>query len=62
MDLVGPLPKSSRGHEYILVIMDYATRYPEAQKATSKAIAKELFLMFSRVGIPMEILTDQGTP
>jgi len=30
MDLVGPLPKSARGHQYILVILDYATRYPEA--------------------------------
>ncbi len=65
MDLVGPLPKSARGHEHILVIVDYATRYPEAiplRKATSKAIAQELFLLCSRVGIPSEILTDQGTP
>lgn len=65
MDLVGPLPKSARGHEHILVIVDYATRYPEAiplRKETAKAIAKELFLLFSRVGIPSEILTDQGTP
>ncbi|XP_026116332.1 uncharacterized protein LOC113094960 [Carassius auratus] len=65
MDLVGPLPKSARGHEHILVILDYATRYPEAvplRKATSKAIARELFMLFSRVGIPQEILTDQGTP
>ncbi|KAK3570522.1 hypothetical protein QTP86_022011 [Hemibagrus guttatus] len=30
MDLVRPLPKSARGHEYILVMVDYATRYPEA--------------------------------
>ncbi len=65
MDLVGPLPKSARGHEHILVVVDYATRYPEAiplRKATSKAIAQELFLLCSRVGIPAEILTDQGTP
>nr|XP_040038942.1 uncharacterized protein LOC120822984 [Gasterosteus aculeatus aculeatus] len=65
MDLVGPLPKSARGHEHILVIVDYATRYPEAvplRKATAKAIAKELFLLYSRVGIPAEILTDQGSP
>ncbi len=63
MDLVGPLPKSARGHKHILVIVDYATRYPEAiplRKATSKAIAQELFLLCSRVGI--QILTDQGTP
>ncbi len=65
MDLVGPLPKSARGHEHILVIVDYATRYPEAiplRKATAKAIAQELFLLSSRVGIPAEILTDQGNP
>ncbi len=30
MDPIGPLPKSARGHEHILVIVDYATRYPEA--------------------------------
>uniref|UniRef100_A0A8C1VW95 Gypsy retrotransposon integrase-like protein 1 n=1 Tax=Cyprinus carpio TaxID=7962 RepID=A0A8C1VW95_CYPCA len=65
MDLVGPLPKSARGHKHILVILDYATRYPEAiplRKATAKAIAQELFLLSSRVGIPAPILTDQGTP
>ncbi len=65
MDLVGPLPKSARGHEHILVIVDYATRYPEAiplRKATAKNIAHELFMLCSRVGIPAEILTNQGTP
>ncbi|KAI2647274.1 Retrovirus-related Pol polyprotein from transposon 17.6 [Labeo rohita] len=65
MDLVGPLPKSARGHEHILVIVDYATRYPEAvplRKAMAKNIAHELFLLFSRVELPSEILTDQGTP
>lgn len=29
MDLVGLLPKSNWGHKYVLVIMDYATKYPE---------------------------------
>ncbi len=65
IDLVGSLPKSALGHEHILVIVDYATRYPEAiplRKATAKAIAQELFLLSSQVGIPAEILTDQGTP
>lgn len=65
MDLVGPLVKSSRGFQYILVVLDYATRYPEAiplRNTSSKSIAKELFNMFTRTGIPKEILTDQGTP
>ncbi|XP_061094914.1 phenolphthiocerol/phthiocerol polyketide synthase subunit C-like [Conger conger] len=64
MDIVGPLPKSSRGHRYILVVVDYTTRYPEAlplRAATGKSIAKELFLLFSRVGIAEEVLTDQGS-
>lgn len=64
MDLVGLLPKSARSHGHILVIVDYATRYPEALplwKAMAKAIVKELFSLVTRVGIPSEILTDQGT-
>ena len=64
LDIVGPLPKTSRGHRYILVLVDYATRYPEAlplRAATAKAVAKELLLLFSRVGIAREILTDQGS-
>lgn len=30
MDIVGPLRQSSSGNKYILVVCDYATRYPEA--------------------------------
>ena len=30
LDPVGPLPKSARGHEYILVVVDYANKFPEA--------------------------------
>ncbi|CAM5094227.1 unnamed protein product, partial [Eretmochelys imbricata] len=65
MDLVGPLEKTARGHQYILIILDYATRYPEAiplQNMASKTIAKELVVIFAQVALPKEILTDQGTP
>ena len=64
LDIVCPLPKTSRGHRYILVIVDYATRYPEAlsfRAATTKAVAQELMLLFSRVGIASEVLTHQGS-
>ena len=30
MDIVGPLPRSRGGNQYVLVMRDYATRYPEA--------------------------------
>ena len=64
MDIVGPLPRSSLGKRYILVICDYATRYPEAvalRTIDSNTVAEELLAFFSRVGVPEEILTDQGT-
>ena len=56
-------PKSEEGHQYVLTIMDYATRYPEAiplKGWTAKEIAEALVTVFSRVWIPEEILTDQG--
>ena len=64
MDMVGPLPVTRHGNRYILVVCDYATRYPEAfpmRKFTAPAVASRLVELFSRHGIPKEILTDQGT-
>ena len=64
MDIVGPLEKSSSGHHYILVICNYATRYPEAfplRPFIARQVAYCLLQLFSRVGIPKEILTDCGT-
>lgn len=64
MDIVGPLPRSHAGSKYILVICDYATRYPEAiplRSTDARHVAEELFKVFARVGVPKEILTDQGS-
>ena len=64
MDIVGPLPRSWSGHKYIIVLCDYARRYPEAiplKNTDSETIAEELLTVFSRVGISQEILTDQGS-
>ncbi|XP_042247194.1 uncharacterized protein LOC121882816 [Thunnus maccoyii] len=64
MDIVGPLVRSSRGHQYILVVCDYATRFPEAFPlctVTAPAVLRCLAQLFSRVGVPDEIITDQGT-
>lgn len=63
VDIVGPVEKSQRGNRFILVICDYATRYPEAyplREVTAKQIATVLLRFFSQVGIPREVLTDQG--
>ena len=64
MDIVGPLTRSSRGNRFVLIVCDYATRYPEAvpmKHVDAASVAEELVSIFSRVGVPKEILTDQGT-
>ncbi len=64
MDLIGPLERSTRGHQFALVLVDYTTRYPEAvalRNISTKSVAEALFSIISRVGIPKKILTDQGT-
>jgi transposase InsO family protein len=64
VDLIGPIvPASEKGNRYILTMVDYATRYPEAvalKDITAETVAEALVNMFSRVGIPREILSDQG--
>ncbi|XP_065901363.1 uncharacterized protein [Dysidea avara] len=64
LDIIGPLPRSRRGNQHILVVCDYATRYPEAMPLRSidaGTVAEHLIQLFARVGIPREILSDQGT-
>ena len=64
LDIVGPLPRSRSGHRFILVICDYATRYPEAvplRSVDAEHVAEELVKLFTRVGVPAEVLTDQGS-
>jgi len=64
LDIVGPLPRSRSGNRFVLVICDYATRYPEAiplRSVDAEHVAEQLVQVFSRVGIPQEIMSDQGS-
>ncbi|XP_069138991.1 uncharacterized protein [Argopecten irradians] len=65
IDLVGPLqPATARGNRFILTVVDYATRYPEAVALPgieTERVAEALVDIYSRVGIPREVLTDQGS-
>ena len=65
IDLVGPLsPPSSAGHKYILTLIDFSTGFPEAlplKDIDSISVAEALLTVFSRVGIPREVLSDRGT-
>ena len=64
IDLVGPInPSSSSGHKYILTVIDVATGFPEAiplRNIEAQTVAKALLEVFARVGIPKEILSDNG--
>ena len=64
-DLIGPLkPVTYNKNRYILTLVDYATRYPEAVPLASidtETVAEALVSIFSRVGIPHEVLTEMGT-
>ena len=65
VDLIGPLiPASEEGHKWVLVMVDYATRYPEARalkNIDTENVAEALLDMWSRVGIPEQVLSDRGT-
>ncbi|KAL1563409.1 hypothetical protein AAHA92_05879 [Salvia divinorum] len=61
MDFMGPFP-SSYGNLYILVAVDYVSKWIEV-KATSTCDAKEVarFLksnIFARFGVPRAIISD----
>jgi hypothetical protein len=64
VDIIGPLPKSHRGNRFALVSIDLATKYPDAvplKRIDSESVAEALLEIYSRVGLPNEILHDQGT-
>lgn len=65
IDATGPLGPTSRdGHCYVLTIFDIAARYPDAvalRSCRAQEIAEELVEMFSRCGIPREIVSDRST-
>ena len=65
IDLVGPIaPASDKGHRYILTLVDYATRYPDAvplKNIDTETVAEVLLDMYSRVGVPKKVLNDFGT-
>ena len=64
MDIMGPLPETSRGNKYILVIADYFTKWSEAYPIPNMeaiTVAKCLVNEFiCRFGVPEQLHSDQG--
>ena len=64
MNIFWPLRKTKSGNKYILFTMDYTTKWPEAfalRNCTAETVVNYLIDLTSRVGVPREILTDNGT-
>ena len=65
VDIVGPIePRASDGSRYILTLVDFATRWPEAiplRNIETTTVAEALVSVFCRVGVPKQILSDRGT-
>ena len=65
IDVIGPIePKASNGHRFILVAIDYFTKWVEA--VTFKSVTKKVvvdfihFNIICRFGIPKMIITDNA--
>jgi hypothetical protein len=65
LDILGPLdPPTSQGNRYVLVIVDYLTKWVEAlpmPNQTAEECARQFVTQFvCRYGIPQQLHSDQG--
>ncbi|MCO5566551.1 hypothetical protein L7F22_020228 [Adiantum nelumboides] len=64
IDAIGALPMAQSGKQYIIVGVDYMTRWAEAAattRITTKDVAKFVFEnICCRFGTPLEIISDRG--
>ena len=63
LDIIGPLVKTKNNKQYILVVVDYFTKWVEAEATetiTSQDVIKFLINVFARHGVPQIITTDNG--
>ena len=64
IDLVGPMPTAKYGFRYVLTAVCMGSKWPEAiplKTETAKAVAHGLMEIFARTGIPLQLLSDQGS-
>ena len=58
MDIVGPLLQRWSGN---VMCLSYATRYPPLKSIDVTHVVEEIIKVFAPMGVPDEILTDQGS-
>uniref|UniRef100_A0A669BG86 Gypsy retrotransposon integrase-like protein 1 n=1 Tax=Oreochromis niloticus TaxID=8128 RepID=A0A669BG86_ORENI len=66
VDFVGPLPRTPAGNAYLIVFVDYLTKWVEAsavKEATSQVAAGKFVTdIFARHGTPTYLISDRGSP
>eukprot|EP00731_Ephydatia_muelleri_P034765 Em0075g18a len=63
IDLIGSLPTTSKGNKYVVTLVDYFSKWPEAaplKDKTAASVALFLFETFCRFGCCEVIISDQG--
>lgn len=64
MDFVGPINPPSNGKSYILICIDYVTKWVEVKAMThardNKVVEFLYEQIFTQFGVPRELVTDQG--
>ncbi|GKB85250.1 reverse transcriptase domain-containing protein [Tanacetum coccineum] len=63
LDFMGPFPES-RGNKYILVAVDYVSKWVKAQALPTndaRVVVKFLRSLFARFGVPKALISDRGT-
>ncbi|GKE89921.1 reverse transcriptase domain-containing protein [Tanacetum coccineum] len=63
LDFMGPFP-DSRGNKYILVTVDYVSKWVEAQALPTndaRVVVKFLKGLFARFRVPKALISDRGT-
>lgn len=63
MDLIGPLPKSRNGNQYICGLTDYFSKWPIAEAIPSKSAAEVASVLIRAIctyGCFETLITDQG--
>ena len=65
IDIVGPLPKTEQGNAYIVVMIDYFTKFPFAyalKEISAETVANVLMdQVICMFGVPMSLHSDQGS-
>ena len=64
IDLIGPLPRTEQGNRYIVALVDYFSKWPEAAPLldkTATGVASLILFMSCSAGIYSDIHTYRHT-